>query len=175
MLELPDPARPNDLAHRYRLLVVMPGVADHELQPPGAREREQLAGVVWTDRHRLLEQHVRAVLERCPGNRVVLRMGNRDDHRIELGRGQHLQPVGVGRRGAECAGRRAQALLGRVGQRREHGVRVVRQRGQVGLGRPPATADDTNPRRHYRPKMRLALPWKSPFRSLSEKPEMISQ
>ena len=100
------------------------------------------------DRHGLLEQHVLPVLESEAGERVVLRVRDGDDHAVELGGCEHLRRVGVDLLDAERPGRRSQTRFDRVGQGCEDGVGVVRERREVGLGRPPAAADDADPRRH---------------------------
>ena len=87
-------------------------MADLQDAPRAARRLDQALALRDGRGHRLLDQHVRAGLEKLPGDRVVQR-GRRDDaHRLDAA--QKLAIVGV-RRHAELGGHRRARRGRRIG------------------------------------------------------------
>jgi hypothetical protein len=97
------------------------------------------------------------VLERGPGHLEVEAMRRGDDHAVEALRVEHLVGARVRVRDAEAFGRRAPSRLVRIGDGGDLGIRIGLQGRQVGPGRPPPAADDSDPCRYVSSRR----PWRS--------------
>ena len=150
VFDLADPPRGDRVPHREDLRVVVPRVADDQLDLALVGERGKGARVRRVDGHRLLEEKMETAVEHRPRQGSVGRMRDGDDRPVEPGLIEHLGRIGEDsiRGDPEALGGPRPVLDVGIRDPRDHGVGIGDEGGKVGAGRPPAAADDADPRAH---------------------------
>ncbi len=84
MQQLTDASRSDQLGDAGGGAGVVVGVADHQVQAGGLGGVDEVPGMARLEHHRLLDHHVQAGVERRLHQRVVVHVGDGDDHAVDV-------------------------------------------------------------------------------------------